>query len=176
MPSGNKDIRLKEFERLRPALLKFANSMLRDLSLSEDIVQEAYIRLCRTDPSRPPDNFDAFMRKIVRNLCLDQIRSHKRRAQVFGPHSGEELEDVDLISPEHVLAARQDLAAVLHALDALPRTTRTILQMSRMEEKTLQQISEELAIPLSNVYRQLKSGLKICLDAKLKSDGKNPDI
>jgi RNA polymerase sigma-70 factor, ECF subfamily len=73
------------FEPLRPKLMRVAYRMLGSVADAEDAVQEAFIRWMRTDRSevREPE---AFLRRSVTRLCLDQLKSARRKRETYiGP-------------------------------------------------------------------------------------------
>ncbi len=67
------------FSQLRPKLMRVAYRMLGSVADAEDIMQEAFIRWMKADRSevREPE---AFLRRIVMRLCLDQLKSARRTA------------------------------------------------------------------------------------------------
>lgn len=90
------------FELLHPRLVRAAYRMLGSVHDAEDVVQEAFARWITIDRSeiREPE---AFMRRIVTRLCLDQLRSARRQRETYiGPWlpepivSDDEEEDVTL--------------------------------------------------------------------------------
>lgn len=90
------------FEPLRPTLMRVAYRMLGSVADAEDMVQEAFIRWMRADRSevREPE---AFLRRTVTRLCLDQLKSARRQRESYvGPWlpdplvEEEEGEDVTL--------------------------------------------------------------------------------
>jgi len=73
------------FEPLRPKLTRVAYRMLGSVADAEDAVQEAFIRWMKTDRGevREPE---AFLRRSVTRLCLDQLKSARRRRETYiGP-------------------------------------------------------------------------------------------
>src|SRR3546814_18350560 len=73
------------FDLLRPALMRAAYRMLGSMADAEDIVQDAWIRWAETDRKavRVPE---AFLRRVVTRLCLDQLKSARvRRDEYVGP-------------------------------------------------------------------------------------------
>ncbi|WP_192259289.1 sigma-70 family RNA polymerase sigma factor [Mesorhizobium caraganae] len=90
------------FGPLRPKLMRVAYRMLGSVTDAEDVVQEAFIRWMGTDRSlvREPE---AFLRRTVTRLCLDQLKSARRQRETYiGPWLPEpvveedDLEDVTL--------------------------------------------------------------------------------
>ncbi len=64
----------------RRYVLDIALRMLGDLGDAEDVVQEAYTRLLRTDIDEI-DDVRAWLVTVVSRLCLDQLRSARRQRQ-----------------------------------------------------------------------------------------------
>lgn len=73
------------FDPLRPKLMRVAYRMLGSVADAEDMVQEAFIRWMGTERSevREPE---AFLRRTVTRLCLDQLKSARRQRETYiGP-------------------------------------------------------------------------------------------
>ena len=90
------------FDPLRPKLMRVAYRMLGSVADAEDVLQEAFIRWMGADRSgvREPE---AFLRRTVTRLCLDQLKSARRQRETYvGPWlpdpvvEEEEEEDVTL--------------------------------------------------------------------------------
>jgi RNA polymerase sigma-70 factor (ECF subfamily) len=90
------------FDALRPRLMRVAYRMLGSVADAEDVVQDAWLRWADTDRDavRVPE---AFLRRVVTRLCLDQLKSARvRREEYIGPWlpepvvEAEEVEDVTL--------------------------------------------------------------------------------
>jgi RNA polymerase sigma-70 factor, ECF subfamily len=70
---------------LRPRLIRIGYRMLGSVADAEDVVQEAFLRWLNTDRSavREPE---ALLRSIVTRLCLDHLKSARRRRETYiGP-------------------------------------------------------------------------------------------
>jgi RNA polymerase sigma-70 factor (ECF subfamily) len=90
------------FDPLRPKLMRVAYRMLGSVADAEDVLQEAFIRWMGADRGgvREPE---AFLRRTVTRLCLDQLKSARRQRETYlGPWlpdpvlEEEEAEDVTL--------------------------------------------------------------------------------
>ncbi len=62
----------------RPYLVNLAYQMLGDVGDAEDVAQEAFLRLSRTDVSTI-DDVRAWLTVVAGRLCLDQVRSARAR-------------------------------------------------------------------------------------------------
>ena len=137
------------FDRYAGSVYGFLVRRLGDVALTEDLHQEAFLRLHRArksyDPSRP---FRAWLFSIVHNLLNDALRMRKRspfaerRSERSNPSSDEKLEQPcggppeaadDKASPERILAARESGRALSRALSALPADEATVLILARFE-------------------------------------------
>jgi RNA polymerase sigma-70 factor (ECF subfamily) len=92
------------FDPLRPSLVRIAYRMLGSVADAEDVVQDAFLRWLDVDRDavREPA---AFLRRVVTRLCLDRLKSVRRRRETYVGtwlpepvvESGEdELDDVTL--------------------------------------------------------------------------------
>lgn len=92
------------FGPLRPMLMRVAYRMLGSVADAEDVVQEAFIRWMGADrvQVRAPE---AFLRRTVTRLCLDQLKSARHRRETYigpwlpDPVVGEEEEADDVTLP-----------------------------------------------------------------------------
>jgi RNA polymerase sigma-70 factor (ECF subfamily) len=128
----------ERFEENRPRLRGVAYRLLGSLSEAEDAVQEAWLRLHRTDTSTV-ENLGGWLTTVVSRVCLDMLRSRKSRreepidAQVAEPRAvrGEGADPegeavladsigVALLVVLDTLTPAERLAFVLHDLFALP--------------------------------------------------------
>ncbi|WP_433013466.1 RNA polymerase sigma factor SigJ [Kribbella sp. CA-294648] len=69
-----------QFEENRPHLRAVAYRMLGSVSEAEDAVQEAWLRLSRSDAS-DIQNLAGWLTTVVSRVCLDQLRSRKTRRE-----------------------------------------------------------------------------------------------
>src|SRR3954451_9889973 len=80
-PSVIDDAWLAErFEANRPHLRGVAYRMLGSMTEADDAVQEAWIRLSRTDTS-DVDNLRAWLTPVVGRVCLNMLRTRKARRE-----------------------------------------------------------------------------------------------
>src|ERR1700674_4068013 len=70
----------QQFEARRGHLRGVAYRMLGSLAEADDAVQEAWLRLSRTDASGV-DNLSAWLTTVVGRVCLDMLRSRTSRRE-----------------------------------------------------------------------------------------------
>jgi RNA polymerase sigma-70 factor (ECF subfamily) len=135
----NEDRWLAErFEEQRTHLKAVAYRMLGSLSDADDAVQEAWVRLSRSDASEI-ENLGGWLTTVVARVSLNMLRSRRgRREEPLGPHVPDPVVDrTEGIDPEHealiadsvglallvvldTLSPAERLAFVLHDMFALP--------------------------------------------------------
>jgi RNA polymerase sigma-70 factor, ECF subfamily len=138
---------------LLPRLRRFALALCRSQHTADDLVQGACERaLAHAASFTPGTRFDAWMFTILRNLWLDTLR---RRAV--------EKTDTDLdaaiglAGADGVRAseARNALAAVRTAIDALPDEQREIVFLVCIEDMSYREAAAVLALPVGTVMSRL---------------------
>jgi RNA polymerase sigma factor (sigma-70 family) len=137
--TGNDAERLAErFEAERAYLRAVAYRMLGSLDESEDAIQEAWLRLSRSD-SNSLENLRGWLTTVVARVCLDMLRARKARREVpsdidtserfvsqdtgVEPESEATLADsvgLALLVVLETLAPAERLAFVLHDMFAVP--------------------------------------------------------
>src|SRR5713101_1110628 len=81
----------ERFEEHRTHLLAVAYRMLGSPSEADDAVQEAWLRLSRSDTSGV-ENLGGWLTTVVARVCLDLLRSRAaRREEPLGPHVPEPI-------------------------------------------------------------------------------------
>jgi RNA polymerase sigma factor (sigma-70 family) len=78
--SGENDWLAQLFEDHRGHLRRVAYRMLGSLGEAEDAVQEAWLRLARSD-AKDVDNLGGWLTTVVSRVCLDMLRSRKARQE-----------------------------------------------------------------------------------------------
>jgi RNA polymerase sigma factor (sigma-70 family) len=131
------ELHTEEFERHRPYLRAVAYRMLGSLSDADDVVQEAWLRLNRSDSS--VENMRGWLTTVVARLSLDELRARRSRGEepLAGRLPDLVVDRVDGIDPEHealladsiglallvvleTLTPPERLAFVLHDIFAVP--------------------------------------------------------
>ncbi len=115
---------LQVFLAERPRLLALAYRLLGSRSEGEDAVQELWLRWHAL--RLLPDNPQAYLTRMLSNLCLDQLRS-RRRLSYTGPWLPEPQLDAAPAAPEEVHGRWQTLSlAFLLVLEQLTPLQRVV--------------------------------------------------
>lgn len=107
----------EQFEENRGHLKRVAYRMLGSLSEAEDAVQEAWIRLSRSDAAGI-ENLSGWLTTVVSRVCLDILRSRKaRREESLETHVPDPIVGrADRPNPEHDLLLADAVGLALQAV------------------------------------------------------------
>jgi len=126
------------FDRYQAPLFNFYSKMTQDRTVSEDLVQEVFLRILRYRQTyRPGTTFRTWVYQIARNTRIDQVR--KVRPEF--PLATEPIAPARTAdSAEH----QQEAQLLQRALLQLPEDKREILILSRFQELKYEEIARLL--------------------------------
>jgi RNA polymerase sigma factor (sigma-70 family) len=138
MTTNERDTLARHFEANRTHLRAVAYRMLGSVAEADDAVQEAWLRLSRSDAAAV-ENLRAWLTTVVARVSLDMLRSRRsRREEPLGPHVPEPIVSLEsggdperealladsvglaLLVVLETLAPAERLAFVLHDMFAVP--------------------------------------------------------
>ncbi|MFI5658644.1 sigma-70 family RNA polymerase sigma factor [Streptomyces sp. NPDC051684] len=106
------------FEEHRPRLRAVAHRMLGSSAEADDVVQEAWLRLSRTDGAEAIDNLAAWLTTVVSRICLNALRARDTRRE--DPLEVQEHESEGPVDPaDEAVAADSVGLALMVVLDRL---------------------------------------------------------
>jgi len=114
---------------------------------AEDIVQESFQRVFSN--GRLPEMSDpaGYLRMTARNILIDR-RRHQKVEQKYRPEMSmlDYGEQVETITPERIVAGREEMSALQEAIEALPPKRRAVFIMSRIHNLSYREISQRVGI------------------------------
>ena len=157
----------QRFLSFHPKLYRIALALVESPEDAEDILQEAYTKLwSKRDSLEAVQQPEAFAVTIVRNLCLDFLRSPRTNSR------SEPLETVILHcedSPERQVETRDQLRQVVRLIQELPPNQQQVIRLRGMEECSMEEIAEITGFSPANVRTLLSRARKYIKD-KLKKE------
>jgi len=147
------------FKASYTSLCAYANTFLRDIAASEDVVQEVMFKVWTSrDNLVVTSSLQSYLFRAVRNSCLNVLKhldirdQYKDRKGTFGAdlHSGEQ--DTVVFSELQM--------NIRNAIDLLPTERKKIFILSRYEGLSYQQIAEKLEISIKTVENQMGKALQ----------------
>src|SRR5919107_4156280 len=148
----------QRFQEHRPRLRALAYRMLGSTSQADDALQEAWIRLSRSN-AREIDNLQAWFVTVVGRVALNMLRSRKTRGeQPLEAHLPDPIVDrAEGIDPEHEALLADSLGlALLVVLDTLRPAERLAYVLHDMFSVPFEEIGAILE-PSPQAARQLAS-------------------
>jgi RNA polymerase sigma-70 factor (ECF subfamily) len=149
----------------RVQLRRAAYKILGDWERSDDIVQDAYIKIIEMTAAQDIRQPLAYMFQIVRNLAIDHYRRMVFETELFG--IDEEGLHVPALAdlPETHAINRQHIALVIQVLDKLPERTKRVFELYRIDGYTHRMIADELNISTSLANILIRETTNHCRNA-----------
>jgi RNA polymerase sigma-70 factor (ECF subfamily) len=138
-----------------------AYGVLGDRHLSEDAVQEAFLKAFRSlDTLREAGRFRSWFAEIVRRVALDLRRSRGAKSRPAPQDPGDLELRSDLVprsddSPERTEVRAETRAAVLAAIEELGEDDRTVVVLKHLEGLSYKEIAELTSSTVNAVESRL---------------------
>jgi RNA polymerase sigma factor (sigma-70 family) len=148
----------------RTALQKYLRKFTAGAEDVEDLVQEAYVRICALPDGQVVDSPRALLFRIARNLAVDRARQRWTRATDdvadFEPLnvSSEEAE------PDEQIDARRRFESFCAAVDSLPPLCRRVFVLRKVYQLSHAEIAAVLGVSHSTIEKHVAKGLVRCRD------------
>lgn len=127
---------------------------------ARDLTQETFAKALAHADQAPPEHLQAWLLRIARNSCLDQLRRFKVRGplQPLSEHCA-----IHWQTPENQAGAAEEIRMVRQAIASLPRRLRDVLVMREYGELSCQEIGAALGIGHGTVSKRLKRARQLVL-------------
>ncbi len=156
---------MREVLPLETELERFLARHWANHSEVSDLRQEVYSRLYRSAANGLPRNTRALMYSTARHLMIDMVR----RKRVVSIDTVMDFESWDVSSEEagpfETVSARQELTMLQSALETLPRRTREIVYMRRVQGLSQRETARALGVSEPTVERHVSQGVRLLADA-----------
>ena len=138
-------------------LLNFSVKLTDDGANAEDIVQEAFLKLWNIrDRLDGYQSVEALSVQVVKNLCLDKLRS-KRMDRM--PENSESIL-ADTVTPEQLLEQHDAVAIIGRLIQQLPTLQQCIIRMKDVEGYELSEIAQITGTQIESVRVNLSRARK----------------
>ena len=136
-------------------LVTVARLYVRDKMTAEDIVADSFVQLYAHIGDIPADmNIPAYLMTIVKNKCLNYLKQKETHGRI----EAEMLRSLQTMEPRQIFSC--ELQRLVHqAIDCMPELTRQVFMESRYNDKTYQEIAEELGITHRRVHTEMQKAL-----------------
>ena len=162
---GNQESFKKLFSIFFARLNDFAKRIVKDKDISQDIVQDVFIKVWENREKYDSINIEAFLFKMVRNKCLDYIKhirvinNNQEKLEVSAKL--EELYRIDFVGDEPYLLIEEELRLEIEGIiNLLPDRCKEVFILSRIKGLKNNEIASQLEISIKNVERHIGRALK----------------
>ena len=141
------------YEEYRQSVFFYICRRIENRSDAEDLTQDAFLRLLEYRMMIRRDTLKYFLFTIVRNLLNDYLRRYYKRQEI-----DRYLYDtlpVTTVEPESRMVADELRRLESRLVSALPEQRRKVYIMSRFQDKSAEDIAEELKLSRRTVENHL---------------------
>ncbi|MET1078381.1 MAG: RNA polymerase sigma factor [Pseudomonas sp.] len=146
----------------RRSLALFLTGRTGCAATADDLLQEAWLKLNRSEAGGPINNPLAYLHRMAANLAVDQARADARR--LLDPVEIELLLAIADEAPgvEQQMADRQALERLSAILDEMPTRRRELFLAARVEGHAHKQLAQRFGISLRTVQLEVHRALDYC--------------
>lgn len=156
------------YQEHRTSLVRFLVRRMKSVEEAEDIAQAAILRMEKLDSGVSLDNPKAYLFQVASNLAIDAIR-RKEILHRYLQNESARIEafshDQDELSPERIVAAKQQLKQIQSALDKLPLKCRQAFLLHRRNGLSYSEIATDMGVSVSSVEKYILQALQQCRSA-----------
>ncbi|MEZ4722466.1 MAG: RNA polymerase sigma-70 factor [Flavobacteriales bacterium] len=139
------------------ALVGYANKLVRERDVAEDIVQQLFTGIWEKRESIEIDgNVRSYLLRSAHNTCLNHIKHQKIKQN----HSDHTLATESISHERDALEEEEFSQRIKESIKDLPPQCRKIFLMSRLQGKKYQQIADELQLSIKTIENQMGKALK----------------
>lgn len=155
------------YDRHYVLLCRFANQMLNDAALAEEIVDDVIFYLWEhRQEVEITYSVRAYLMRAVRNRCLNELQSasHREELHLSSFLQSDNIEFLDFLfvddkQPLGVLLEQELEDELTRSIEELPSECRRVFCKSRFEQKKYEEIASELGISVNTVKYHIKNAL-----------------
>jgi RNA polymerase sigma-70 factor (ECF subfamily) len=145
-------------ERHEAELLRYALSLVGDLPSAEDLVQDAFFKLCKQEPESLRGRLVPWLFTVVRNQALDRHRRESRWPRAAEAEASQVAGSSP--TPSASAQARDDVRNLMSLLTALPPNQREVVRLKFQNQLSYREISHLTRLSETNVGFLLHTALK----------------
>jgi RNA polymerase sigma factor (sigma-70 family) len=161
------------YDRYSGAAHSLARRVVRDPSLADDVVQEAFLAVWRGAAKFVPERATAatWVMMLVHRRAVDLVRREQRRRADSLPEDLDELIPDEVGSASDAVWLRLERERVQDALRRLPDMQRELIELAYYGGFTQAELAERLGRPLGTIKSQMYAALnhlRELLNARLR--------
>lgn len=148
----------RQYLPLHPKLYRIAFALLESKADAEDILQETYYKLWdKKEELTNIRNPEAFAVTLIKNLCLDFLRSPRAR------QNEEDVTSITLAtdsSPDTELEKKDQIRQVQQLISRLPENQRQVVRLRGISDCSFEEIEQITGLSAANIRTLLSRARK----------------
>ncbi|GEM_PF-1062450 len=128
---------------------------------AEEIAHKAFTKMLELESLDHVENPKAFLYTVAVNFALHEVRHHATRQKYIDQEVQNISHNVEEMTPERIYNSGARLQRLISGMDKLSDKQKTILQMSRIEGQTYEQIQQQTGWSLADISRQLTRAMAL---------------
>ncbi len=144
-------------DRFEGPLVRCALRITGDLELARDVVQDAFLKLCKADRDKVDDHLAAWLFTVCRNRALDVLRKEGRMGNLNDANSV--ADETASSEPEANASDREMRALLLEVVSSLPEQQREAFRLKFQDDLTYREISQVMGKSLGTVSKLMTTAL-----------------
>ena len=171
--SGDKNAYVELVNRYKDKLTNFVYYLLKDEELSEDIVQETFIKLYeKKHYYKPVAKFSTWIYTIARNLANTELRKKNRTKIMYLSQMKNDRKKYELKSNDQSLSSKLENDYLMDelriAIDKLPQNYRTAIILRDIQGLNYEEISNIVGVPLGTIKSRInRARLQLQIDLEI---------
>ena len=139
------------YRRYGPMVLRRCRKLLKDEESSVEAMQDTFVQLIKYEKSLTDEAPSSLLYRMATNVCLNRIRSAKRRPE----HTGDDLLQriADTRGVEGRITARNLIGRLFQGERV---STSTIAVLHLVDGMTLEEVASEVGMSVSGVRKRLR--------------------
>lgn len=159
LKKDNHDSFQKLFEYYSVPLYKFAFGYLKSRDLTEDLVQEVFLKIWN---NRKEIKIDTSFQSYLFTIALNAVRKYFNKVSQLNDYKHQVL--VDLSNNQNDFDKINDYESLLNKLDEfisqMPEKRREVFVKKKIEQKSIREIADELSISVKTVEYHITEAMK----------------
>lgn len=152
-------MQLEEFQVLfkehYTAIKNFLYYKIGDADMSEDIAQDAFMKLWEKRDEVNTETVKSYLYTIANNMMLNKIRHNK----VVMTFAEKQKSHQDEQSPHYNLEEKEFKEELERVISEMPEKQRVVFLMNRMDEMTYKEIAERLDLSVKAIEKRMHGAL-----------------
>ena len=154
------------YRRFYPRLYNFSLKIIGEVSVSQDIVHEVFIKFWENREHLYGNSYGALLFKMTRNMCFNYLKHKKvvlnKSIDLTACRQWEELYRIEFVKDDPYLLIEKELEEQFQEIvNDLPERCREVFILSRVNGMKNREIAQELNLSLKAIEKHISYALRI---------------